>query len=491
MILLPNASQETYITKDSMTAGVLSVSYDFVVRWFLCGNQRFFVLGKGQTGLRQGITDCRRRCLFRNQKTEETNMKKVLASLLALVLCLSVTLVPALAEGILLISPAPSDGAEVYVTISRMGELVAAQAAVFVTDIDEDGVLTVNDALCCAHESLYEGGAESGYAAVDSDWGVSLTMLWGDVSGNYGYWLNNESCWSLNDVVDDGDYLTAFVYADAETWSDAYSYFNMNAAEVAVGDVLELTLTYNSGYDADWNFLYAPCAGAVVTDGSSEYVSDDNGKVSVSFDKAGTYTLTASSESATLVPPVCTVTVRSFADIMDSWAVDEIERVIALGLFSGTDKGFEPAVAMDRGMLVTVLYRLEGAPAVASGSGFADVSADAYYADPVAWASAGNIVTGYDENTFAPSDKITREQMATILWRYARYKGYDVSVGEDVNILSYTDAQEVSEYAVSAMQWACGAGIISGTSVDTLSPAANATREQVAVILDRFAASVD
>ena len=100
---------------------------------------------------------------------------------------------------------------------------------------------------------------------------------------------------------------------------------------------------------------------------------------------------------------------------------------------------FSPNATTTRGMIVTMLYRLEGEPRISSGSAFDDVDAGMYYADAVAWASQNDIVTGYDEATFGPNNAITREQMAAILYRYAQYKGYDVSVGESTNILSYED----------------------------------------------------
>ena len=102
-------------------------------------------------------------------------------------------------------------------------------------------------------------------------------------------------------------------------------------------------------------------------------------------------------------------------------------------------------------------------------------------------ANTGNVpVTLTHDGEFGPDDAITREQLVTILYRYAQGKGYDVSVGEDTNILSYTDTQEVSEYAISAMQWACGAGIIEGVTESTLVPQGNSTRAQVATMLMRF-----
>ena len=102
------------------------------------------------------------------------------------------------------------------------------------------------------------------------------------------------------------------------------------------------------------------------------------------------------------------------------------------------------------------------------------------------WAAANGIVTGYGDGTFDPDQAITREQLATVLYRYAQYKDYDVSVGEDTNILSYADVAEVSEYAIPAFQWACGAGVIEGIGEGRLAPQTTATRAQVAAMAMRF-----
>ena len=113
---------------------------------------------------------------------------------------------------------------------------------------------------------------------------------------------------------------------------------------------------------------------------------------------------------------------------------------------------------LSRGAMVEKLYELEGAPAVETAVPFKDV--DEWYADAVAWAAEKGIVAGYDADTFGPDDYVRREQLASILYRYAKYKGMDVSVGENTNILSYTDAFDISGYAFPAMQWACGSGIL-------------------------------
>ena len=147
---------------------------------------------------------------------------------------------------------------------------------------------------------------------------------------------------------------------------------------------------------------------------------------------------------------------------------------------------FQSATTTTRGMIATILYRMEGEPAVKNASSFKDAADGMFYSNAVAWAAANGIVNGYADGTFQPDQTISREQMAAILYRYAQYKGCDVSVGEDTNILSYTDVAQVASYAVPAFQWAVGAGIINGTTATTLSPKGSATRGQVAAILHRY-----
>ena len=119
-------------------------------------------------------------------------------------------------------------------------------------------------------------------------------------------------------------------------------------------------------------------------------------------------------------------------------------------------------------------------------SQFGDVDEGVWYSDAVQWAAANGIVSGYGNGMFGPNDNITREQLATILYRYCLLMGIDVSVGEDTNILSYNDAFEISEYAISAFQWACGAGIINGKPGGYLDPKGTATRAEVATVMMRF-----
>lgn len=181
-----------------------------------------------------------------------------------------------------------------------------------------------------------------------------------------------------------------------------------------------------------------------------------------------------------------------FIDLNTSlWYHQGIDFVLLAGFFKGvTSNTFEPNSPMTRAMMVTVLYRLENTPAITSANPFKDVESGKWYTSAVIWAAGKGIVKGYDADTFGPEDNITREQIATILFRYAQYKGYDVSVGEDTNILSYDDALAISEYAVSAMQWACGAGLIKGRTESTLVPLGTATRAEVATMFMRFIQNV-
>ena len=168
-----------------------------------------------------------------------------------------------------------------------------------------------------------------------------------------------------------------------------------------------------------------------------------------------------------------------------AWYEDEVLYCQENGLLDGIGGDlFDPDGTTTRGMLVTALWRLADKP-VAIGMDFDDVTAGAYYTEAIAWDSSAKIAEGYGNGKFGPDDLLTREQLVTILFRYAKNIGYDVSVGEDTNILSYDDAFTVSEWAIPAMQWACGDGVIEGIGT-TLQPKAAADRAQLAVVLCRF-----
>jgi len=178
---------------------------------------------------------------------------------------------------------------------------------------------------------------------------------------------------------------------------------------------------------------------------------------------------------------------QEYADLdPDQWYADAAAYVLANGLMVGSNGKFDPNGTMTRAMVVTVLWRLEGKPAVKYDAKFTDVAANSWYMDAVCWAAANEIVKGSGTN-FAPNDPVTREQLAAILWRYAKYKDIDVSVGENTNILSYEDAFDVSDWAYAPLQWTCGAGILNGAN-GYLMPQGQATRIQTAAMLYRFLA---
>lgn len=178
-----------------------------------------------------------------------------------------------------------------------------------------------------------------------------------------------------------------------------------------------------------------------------------------------------------------------FTDVSTSdWFYDDVAFVYENGLFSGTDsRSFSPNASMTRAMLVTVLYRLEGEPTVTGRSSFTDVRSGAYYEKAVIWAAANGIVTGTDSTSFSPDAKVTREQLAAILYRYAQYRKLDTDASAKLN--SFTDADSVSAYASEALGWAVSESLINGAS-GKLMPKGDATRAQVAAILHRFVKNV-
>ena len=169
------------------------------------------------------------------------------------------------------------------------------------------------------------------------------------------------------------------------------------------------------------------------------------------------------------------------------WYANAVNYVTLTGLMNGTGDGFSPNLAINRGMMVTVLYRMAGSPEVTAENPFTDVPADTWYTDAVIWASENGITAGTSETTFSPTNSRTREQLATFFYRFADFENPDpIEITGDLT--GFTDAGQVASYATDAMKWAIGEGLISGTTETTLSPKATATRAQVATILMRYTA---
>lgn len=253
-----------------------------------------------------------------------------------------------------------------------------------------------------------------------------------------------------------------------------------SASTAAKDATVTVTLSPDKGYKLD---------KITVTDASGKEIATTK-----KSDTSYTFTMPASAVTVKVAYVKDDAAVEEpttgFNDVADKdWFADAVKYVADKGMMNGTSKTtFGPNDSTTRGMIVTVLYRLENEPSAAAAS-FTDVVSGQYYTDAVAWANANGIVTGYGNGKFGPNDVVTREQLAAILYRYAQCKKYDVSVGEDTNILSYADAQSVSAYAIPAMQWACGAGIVNGSN-DQLNPQNNATRAEVAAMLMRYCEKV-
>ena len=211
--------------------------------------------------------------------------------------------------------------------------------------------------------------------------------------------------------------------------------------------------------------------------------------VAVTEQAVGTYTFVMPNGQVTVTVTFAEAPLP-FPDVTEGdWFYDAVRYAYENGLMDGVgDNLFAPNSDTTRAQLVTILYRLEGQPAPSGDSGFSDVAAGTWYTDAVAWAAENGIVNGVSETEFAPGKDITREQLATILFRYAEAKGYDVSARVDLS--AYPDANQIQSYAAESVAWAVAEGLIQGFEDNTLRPAGNATRAQIATILMRFCEGV-
>lgn len=252
---------------------------------------------------------------------------------------------------------------------------------------------------------------------------------------------------------------------------------NASPSNAEKGATITITLSPDKGYKLD---------KLTVTDGSGKSVSTVK-----KSDTVYTFTMPASAVTVGVSYAKAdeTPSKTTFNDVSaNDWFASAVDYVTGKGMMNGTAANtFSPKANTTRGMVVTVLYRLENQPSTSAAS-FTDVASGAYYANAVAWANANGIVSGYGSGKFGPNDKVTREQLAAILYRYAQYKKYDVSGANSLD--GYTDVQSVSSYAVPALQWANAAGVVTGKSGSKLDPKGNATRAEVAAMLMRFCENV-
>lgn len=360
--------------------------------------------------------------------------------------------------------------------------------------------VTVGTSYGSAYVSEINGlGAGAGYSGwcLDydrdsySNYGLgSLTLKDGDVlefhySCNYDTatddigtgWYGSPVFSSLT-VGDATVHMTRTTTYDA-SYNATTSYYENGAAVTGSGtqaDPFQLTVPVAAGaelnnlsvsYTTTLNSHYAAVAGLAGADWSAPVTASITTR-----DGAGTwFTLTAQTP---------------FADVTaGSWYAGAVLDAYSQGLFQGTDANtFSPALTMSRAMLVTVLYRMAGSPAVTGTCPFTDVPAGSYYENAVIWGANLGLVSGISADSFAPDSPVTREQAATFLHRYAVLMGYHQSAYTDLS--SFTDAGAVSDYALASMQWAVGAGLMKGMGGAVLAPGASATRAQMAALLTRL-----
>jgi hypothetical protein len=265
-----------------------------------------------------------------------------------------------------------------------------------------------------------------------------------------------------------------------------------NLANAVKGDTVVVSLVPKEGYQV---------TGVTVSDAKGN-------NVAVTNNGDGNFTFTMPGNAVTVTPEftevkqqpdnpddndkVCprddTCPMTPFTDTnKNEWYHDGVHWAIDQGLMNGTgDHTFEPSTAANRAMMVTILWRMEGSPKVDQNITFKDVPDGQWYTEAIRWAVKNGIVNGYSEDKFGTADDVTREQIVTILYRYAQSRGINVSQGENINLSKYNDTQKISDWADKAFRWAVGTGIIQGMSDTILSPGSNAVRAQIATMLMRF-----
>jgi len=290
------------------------------------------------------------------------------------------------------------------------------------------------------------------------------------------------------------------------------AYFTMPAGNVTVtanweyngGGGVVIPTTYTLTFDTNGGSEVKSVRGVYgTTIDLTKYTAEKNG-----YEFAGWYADKALTEKVTSVKLTKNMTVYAkwteipvddepcdggancptnyFTDVDQSqWYHEGIDFVVENDMMKGVGNNkFDPHGVTSRAMIVTILYRLEGEPAVSGENPFSDVANGTWYTDAVIWAEANGIVNGYGDGKFGPNDDITREQMAKIMYNYAEYKGYDVSAR--ASLASFSDAGKISSWATEEMQWAVAIGLINGMGDGTVAPQGDAERCQVAAIFMRF-----
>ncbi|MDD6188617.1 MAG: S-layer homology domain-containing protein [Clostridiales bacterium] len=400
-------------------------------------------------------------------------MKKLFAIIVAAALCLGLA-APAFAADDLLISPAPADGVNVYVTIVDAGDMALIQAPVYVTDVDTDGALTINDALIAAHTKYYKDGAD-GFVTHTGDYGLAIDKLWGvENGGSYMYYLNDGMAWSLVDPISEGAYITAYGFQDLEGWSDVYTFFDKPTATVAAGGTIELTL---KGYDwmLDPNGGASPMANVnIYVDGEAVgTATDSEGKVSITLGKVGTYAIYAISDTAFLTPAICTVKV-GFADVpADEWYTAAVNFCYSNGWIVGeSDSAFCPAANMSAAQYMTIIYRMGVMYGIYDGT---------LATEGENWQEAASVINADCGIAIADLNAdIRRDEMAYVTAYLLRKLG--ITGG---NAEAFTDSAE-SAYA-EAIEYIHSVGAVDGYEDNSFRPAASIERSEAAQVIYKMA----
>ena len=381
---------------------------------------------------------------------------------------------------------------------SRVGEITCSSKSTFQQYDPDDN----NDYALAALEVLnfeVKGGGEyeldyeiygmaggTGYATSKG----TITIITGEGSSDISYKCQPASSVKFN--VEDFEEFWEDNYDDDNKKSSSSSKKNSEDLSYVTFDVATSSDTYGALYTnktalkAAWKF-YADYDD----DRKGTYDLDEVTYKASTSQKSYTdeFTFICVGEDGTKISGIVSVEVANttmrFADVSTSdWFYDEVYTVWSEGIMNGTsDTAFSPNNTLTRGMVVTMLYRMDGEPSVSTTATFTDVSSSAYYYRAVEWAADNDIVNGVGDGKFAPDTAITREQLAAILYRYAKHDGRSTS--QSKNLSSFSDVSSVSDYATTALQWAVGAGIITGDA-GKLMPQGNATRAQAAAMFARF-----
>ncbi len=383
---------------------------------------------------------------------------------------------------------------DVLVSIANKGSVELSYAPVTASDRNGDGAIDIDEVMIAAHDKYYEGGAAKGYASATGDYGAYITKLWGDESGNFGYFVDNKMSMGLSDKVTDGQHVYAYINANSYPNNDAYAYFETPTAETSTYATMIVKLTAQNGYDENWSPKFEAYDNAeiklyagdfsVEAEGGYVALAIGNGEYKLTFYQPGDYNIVATAENNAIIPAVCKVSVKetaSFADVnKDNYYFNAVMWGSGSGIVSGVGNGmFQPNGQCTRAQIVAFLYRLAGSPEVSGECSFKDVP-DSYYKDAVIWAVENKITYGTTKDTFSPNAVCTRAQAMTMLHRYfgSPVPGADMSFKDITSGTFYTNA----------VMWAAEKGVASGYFDGGFHPNDPCTRAQIVTFIYRAAA---